>query len=61
MKIKLDTNKIYLAMAEKGLTVIEIAKAGGIQYPERQSGRPGEGSSSNLPGTGIFCQVHCYH
>lgn len=30
MKIKLDTKKIYLAMAEKGLTVTEIAKAGGI-------------------------------
>ncbi len=32
-----------------------------LDTPERQSGRPGEGSSSNLPGTGIFCQVHCYH
>ena len=30
MKIKLDTKKIYLAMAEKGLTVTEIAKAGGV-------------------------------
>lgn len=30
MKIKLDTRKIYLAMAEKGLTVTEIAKAGGV-------------------------------
>ena len=30
MKIKLDTKKIYLAMAEKGATVTEIAKAGGV-------------------------------
>lgn len=30
MKIKLDTKKIYLAMVEKGLTVTEIAKAGGV-------------------------------
>lgn len=30
MKIKLDTKKIYLAMAEKGLTATEIAKAGGV-------------------------------
>ncbi|EOS23491.1 hypothetical protein C806_02997 [Lachnospiraceae bacterium 3-1] len=30
MKLKLDTKKIYLAMAEKGLTVTEIAKAGGV-------------------------------
>ena len=30
MKIKLDTKKIYLAMAEKGLTVTEIARQGGV-------------------------------
>lgn len=30
MKLKLDTKKIYLAMAEKGLTVTEIAKNGDI-------------------------------
>lgn len=30
MKIKLDTKKIYLAMAEKGITITEIAKAGGV-------------------------------
>lgn len=30
MKIRLDTKKIYLAMAEKGLTVTEIARAGGV-------------------------------
>lgn len=30
MKIKLDTRKIYFAMAEKGITVTEIAKAGGV-------------------------------
>lgn len=30
MKIKLDTKKIYLAMAEKGITVTEIAQAGGV-------------------------------
>lgn len=30
MKIKLDTKKIYLAMAEKGLTTTEIAKQGGV-------------------------------
>lgn len=30
MKIKLDTKKIYLAMAEKGLTITEIAKSGGV-------------------------------
>lgn len=30
MKIKLDTKKIYLAMAEKGLTATEIAQQGGV-------------------------------
>lgn len=30
MKIKLDTKKIYLAMAEKGLTATEIARNGGV-------------------------------
>ncbi len=30
MKIRLDTRKIYFAMAEKGITATEIAKQGGI-------------------------------
>ncbi len=30
MKMRLDTRKIYLAMAEKGLTATEIARQGGI-------------------------------
>ncbi len=30
MKIKLDTKKIYLAMAEKGLTAAEIARQGEV-------------------------------
>lgn len=30
MKIKLDARKIYLAMAEKGITATEIAKQGGV-------------------------------
>jgi len=30
LKIKLDTRKICLAMAEKGLTITEIAKQGGV-------------------------------
>lgn len=30
MKIKLDTKKIYLAMAESGITATEIAKQGGV-------------------------------
>lgn len=30
MKIKLDTKKIYLAMAEKGLTATDIAKQGEV-------------------------------
>ena len=30
MKLKLDTKKIYLAMAEKGTTIAEIAKAGDV-------------------------------
>ena len=30
MKIKLDTKKIYLAMAEKGISATEIAQAGGV-------------------------------
>lgn len=30
MKIKLDTKKIYLAMAEKGVTATEIAKQGNV-------------------------------
>jgi len=30
VKIKLDTKKIYLAMAEHGITATEIAKSGGV-------------------------------
>lgn len=30
MKIKLDLKKIYLAMAERGVTATEIAKSGGV-------------------------------
>lgn len=30
MKLKLDTKKIYLAMAEKGITITEIAKGGDV-------------------------------
>lgn len=30
MKLKLDTKKIYLAMAEKGITATEIARVGGV-------------------------------
>lgn len=30
MKMRLDTKKIYFAMAEKGLTATEIAKQGGV-------------------------------
>ncbi len=30
MKLKLDTKKIYLAMAERGITATEIAKQGGV-------------------------------
>lgn len=30
MKLKLDTKKIYFAMAEKGLTAKEIAKQGNV-------------------------------
>lgn len=30
MKMRLDTKKIYLAMAGKGLTATEIAKQGGV-------------------------------
>lgn len=30
MRIKLNTKKIYFAMAEKGITATEIAKVGGI-------------------------------
>lgn len=30
MKMRLDTKKIYLAMAEKGLTATEIAQQGGV-------------------------------
>ena len=30
MTIKLNTRKIYLAMAEKGITVTEIAKQGNV-------------------------------
>lgn len=30
MKMRLDTKKIYLAMAEKGLTITEIAQSGGV-------------------------------
>lgn len=30
MKIKLDTKKIYLAMAERGINATEIARQGGV-------------------------------
>lgn len=30
MKMRLDTKKIYLEMAERGLTITEIAKKGGV-------------------------------
>lgn len=30
MKMKLDTRKIYFAMAERGLTITEIAKQGAV-------------------------------
>ena len=30
MKLRLDTKKIYLAMAERGITATEIAKNGGV-------------------------------
>lgn len=30
MKLKLDTKKIYFAMAERGITATEIAKQGGV-------------------------------
>ena len=30
MKLKLDTRKIYLAMAEKGINATEIARQGGV-------------------------------
>lgn len=30
MKLRLDTKKIYLEMAERGLTITEIARQGGV-------------------------------
>lgn len=30
MKVKLDTRKVYFAMAEHGVTATEIAKQGGV-------------------------------
>ena len=30
MKLKFDTKKIYLVMAERGITAAEIAKQGGV-------------------------------
>lgn len=30
MKLKIDAKKIYLAMAERGITPTEIAKQGGV-------------------------------
>lgn len=30
MKLRLDTKKIYLLMAERGITATEIAKQGGV-------------------------------
>jgi Helix-turn-helix. len=30
MKMRLDTKKIYLAMAERGITATEIARQGGV-------------------------------
>ena len=34
MKMRLDTRKIYLAMAEKGMTATEIAKQGDVSQKE---------------------------
>ncbi len=30
MKMRLDTKKIYLSMAEHGLTITDVAKQGGV-------------------------------
>ena len=30
MRLKLNTQKIYLAMAERGITAMDIAKQGGV-------------------------------
>lgn len=43
MKIKLDTKKIYLAMAERGMTVTEIAKQGGVSQQAVSNALNGNG------------------
>lgn len=42
MKIKLDTKKIYLAMAEKGITITEIAKGAGVSQQAVSSALSGK-------------------
>ncbi len=42
MKIKLDAKKIYLAMAENGLTITEIAKQGNVSQQAVSSALSGK-------------------
>lgn len=49
MKIKLDTKKIYLAMAEKGLTATEIAQAGGVSRQPVSNAFKGAEGRGNRP------------
>lgn len=43
MKMRLDKRKIYLAMAEKGLTATEIAKQGGVSQQAISNALNGNG------------------
>lgn len=42
MKMRLDTKKIYLAMAEKGITATEIAKQGSVSQQAVSSALNGD-------------------
>lgn len=43
MKLRLDTKKIYLAMAEKGIAATEIAKQGGVSQQAVSNALNGNG------------------
>ncbi len=56
MKLKLDTKKIYLKMAECGITATEIAKQGGISQQAVSNALNGKrvGKVKVVP---AFCKV----
>ena len=54
MKLRLDTKKIYLEMAERGLTITEIARQGGVSQQAVSNALSG-----NLIGKGTVVPAIC--